>query len=113
MKSVIWNYSENNLSREQAIKRIYEIGFKDDKIRGWIKPLGSTQLHIIPSDGFMTIHRDNDLHTVMGGEKTRKILLNVLAQLQDNKQKLLKYRLQFIVKEFRKFIKKVWKNNAH
>ena len=112
MKSVIWRYKEQKLTRQQAIEKILKIGFKDSD-KGWVKSLGSTRLHICQSDGYMTIHRDNDLHTVMGGEKTRKILLKVLAQLQDNKPKLLKYRLQFIVKEFKKFIKKVWKNNAH
>lgn len=106
MKSVIWYYPKEKLSRKEAEDKIYKIGFKDAS-KGWQKSLGTTRLHIIPSDGYMSIHRDNDLHTLMGGTKTRKILMEVLAQLQDNKRELFIYRIERIVKEFKNFLNRI------
>lgn len=110
MKSVIWNYKDKKLSRNEAIERIYELGFVDDKIRGWVKSLGTTQIHIIPSDGFMTIHRDNDLHTVMGGSKTRMLLLKTRAELDRDIKFLLLYKLKlFINVRLKKLLKSLYK----
>jgi len=108
MKSVIWNYSDN-ISRKKAEERIYKLGFKDDKIRGWIKPLGKTQIHIIPSDNYMIIHRDDENHMVMSGIKIREILLYMRDRFDNKNHSIIKYIFIVKLRKIKKYFKKLYK----
>lgn len=99
MKSIIWNYPQQGLTREQAEQKIYSLGFRDAE-KGFEMVFGDTRIHIIPSGDYMTMHRDNKHHTVMGGTKTRKLLKSVLADLENNSVKILSIKLEQYTKKF-------------
>lgn len=72
---------------------------------GWEQPLDDGgRYHLVPSDGYYTIHRDSKAHHLTGGRKTGKRLEAIVDKLNGDMKKLFKSKMKH---KLIRFLKKV------